>query len=214
MTQKKKVSVNVKPSRELQAYIRYGMKLEESLNDEMFAEKMLLVRHRIIGIFNRSIDPLTGKGVQDNYLIGVGHRLRSLKIFILKHFGARGVIFLEDLHPRYQVLTDYWRQQVTSIIVSELVERQLCLMLEEGDLWWQDNCGGIWEICQSVADEYEIHRIQVSALYGEIYKTRKSKQPYRDERAHHGRPSKQGRRRDSELRQAPGLSIGTARYGT
>lgn len=213
MTQFQNKPVGMKPDRELQSHIRHHMRLEESLDEEMFAEKMMLVRHRIIGIFNKSVDPRTHRGVGGNYLVGVGPKSRQLAAFIQKRFGIRGVIRLDDLHPRYRGLTDYWRQQVIAKIVGELIDRQLRLMVDESDLWWLDNCGGIWEISQSVADEYAIQQSQIAMLYGEAYRASKPRQPYRDERAHHGKPSQQSRRRDRELRQAPGLSISSAGYG-
>ena len=203
----------MQPSRELRTHIMFHLQPEDVLDEDIYIEKMLLVRYRIICVFAHSIDPETKRGVFGNYLVGIGPRLAQLNRFVSGKISSRGVLSREDLPEPYRSLDYKWRKMVINKVMRRLIERQLNHMRQTGDLYPLDQQGGIWEICQSVADEQLIIQTAFASIYGKNAKPyRESKPRYRDERNHHGRPSGQSRRRDRSLRQAPGISIGTSSF--
>jgi hypothetical protein len=200
----------IEPSRTMRTHIYYNLTVQDVLDEEEFVEKMLIIRRRIIRVFDRSIDPKTKRGVSGNYLMGIGPKLHSLRSFMYKHVHFRGIIHENELPEQYQVLTDYWKKFIISKIIRILIDLQLEEMYEVADLWQMDNLGGIWEIAQTVADEEVLIYSEIASIYN---RPRSSKKPhYLDERSFHGKPSKQARRRNKELRQAPGISIGVSDY--
>lgn len=199
---------NDEPTREMRNYIVYQLIPEDILDDESYIEKMLLVRYRIIGVFGRSVDPSTRKGVYGNYLMGIGPRQSQLNRFLVSRISIKGLMSSADLTPQFKKLNYKWREIILNRVLRLMIERQVELMKENCDLWWLDYHGGIWEIAQSVADEQKIIQASFISSYDHELKL-DPKQKFRDERSFHGRPSKQGRRRTSLLRQAPGMSTGT-----
>lgn len=196
------------PSAQLRTFITYHIRPEDVLDEEEYIEKMLLVRYRIIGVFGRSIDPETKRGVLGNYLVGIGPRLSMLNRHLARRIHPRGILTRSDLPKVYQALDYRWREKIINRVVRIMIERQVDLMREACDLWWLDYHGGIWEICQSVADEQKLIQSAFASIYDAEYRDNRDSPRYRDERTHHGRPSKQSRRRSRALGQAPGVSIG------
>lgn len=202
----------VSPAEEVRSHILYRLQIEDVLDEDQFIEKMLLVRYRIICVFAHSVDPMTKKGVFGNYLQGVGPDLADLKRFVIGKVNSRGVLSRSDLPEEYRLLGRSWRQIIIDKIMSRLINRQIDQMLDSWDLWWLDSHGGIWEIAQSVVDEQKMIQSTFSTIYNLGLKKQERGPSYRDERTHHGKPSSQSRRRDRQLRQAPGISIGTSGY--
>lgn len=204
---------SVEPTYEMRNFITYDIEPEDILEEEDYIEKMLIVRYRIISVFEHSIDPATQKGVYGNYLVGIGPRLTQLNRFLASKVSYRGLLSRSDLPRKYQALNYKWRDLIMRRITRCMIERQVNLLKESCDLWWLDYHGGIWEISQSVADEQKLVQASFATIYDSEYRLERDSKPrYRDERSHHGRPSKQSRRRDSLLRQAPGASIGTSGF--
>lgn len=180
------------------------------MDSDQFIEKMLIVRHRIINIFTKSIDPRTKKGIPGNYLMGVGSRVMHLREYLHNHINSRGILQDCELPNEFRCLNNFWRNIVISKIVQAMINLQVDEMRNNVQLWYFDQSGGIWEISQSLADEYKSASNEYLSVYESLSCSTKPK--YRDQRNYHGRPSKQARRRNKKLRQAPGLSISIARY--
>lgn len=197
----------VEPTAQLRTFITYHLQPEDVLDEDDYIEKMLLVRYRIICIFGRSIDPVTKRGVLGNYLLGIGPRVSMLNKYLFTRINPKGILVRSDLPKSYQMLEYKWREKIINRVLKIMIERQVSLMKETCDLWWLDYHGGIWEICQSVADEQKLTQAAFATIYDAQYSSN-TRPRYYDERTHHGRPSKQSRRRNRQLGQAPGVSIG------
>ena len=195
----------VEPSRPMRTYIQYHLRVDDILDEDAYIEKMLIIRHRILAVFARYVDPKTKKGVFGNYIMGIGPKVQHLVGYMIKHMKRDKLFSKSDLPPKYRDLSQFWLDLIYSRVTDQLIERQINLLIQTSDLWRLEISGGIWEISQSVADEYKSARELAGVLYRE--EAFGSLLPdYRNERTFHGRPSRQGRRRSGELRVAPSLS--------
>lgn len=189
------------PDRHTVRFITFNITPEDILSEDSYIEKMILVRHRIIGVFEKSVDPITKKGITGNYLVGIGPKVSALNNFLFSKISFRGILSREDLPLEYKYYSLGLREAIFHRVIKVMIERQVSILRDECALWWLETSGGIWEIAQSLVDEKQLSS---SAIIGTMQKPK-----YRDERTFHGRPSQQGRKRVSLLRQAPGLSTGS-----
>jgi len=189
----------------MKTYIQYHLRVEDILEEDAYIEKMLIIRHRILAVFARYVDPKTKKGVFGNCIMGVGPKVQHLVSYMMKNMKRDKLFSKSDIPLKYRKLNQYWIDLIYSRVTDQLIERQINLLIRTSDLWRLEITGGIWEISQSVADEYRSARELAGVLcregaFGSLLPD------YRNERTFHGRPSRQGRRRSSELRIAPSLS--------
>lgn len=202
------------PSRSMRVHIMYRIQPEDIFDEEQYIERMLLVRFRVVSVFLHSIDPVTKKGIGGNYLIGVGHKLSHLKTFINRKVSYRGIVTVNDLPEHYHSLSDRWRKKIIFRLTRLMIDRQINYMYDCYDLYPMESFNGdtMWEIRQSVADRLKRDKLELSMTYDRQLLPKKEEKPrYRDERNHHGKPSRQSRRRNRELRQAPGISVGASK---
>jgi len=197
------------PTNAQRTKICYHLSISDILDEDKFIEKMLIVRHRIINIFIKSVDPRTKKGIPGNYLMGVGPKIVNLKKFMHTHINFSGIIIDSELPQEYKKLNYFWKKFIISKIIRSMINIQVDKISKSGNLWYLSQSGGVWEISQSLADEDNLGFDEFISFYSKIDNSSKPK--YRDQRNYHGRPSKQGRRRNKELRQAPGLSTSIAK---
>ena len=189
--------------------IYYNLSIKDVLSEDQFIEKMLVVRHRIINIFIKSIDPRTKKGIPGNYLMGVGPKIAHLRKFLNSQINHQNILLEKELPKDFKRLNDFWKNMIISKVVKSLINLQIDEMRESGNLWYLDQSGGVWEISQTLADETVFRRDEYLSIYNKI--DNYSKPKYHDQRNYHGRPSQQSRRRNRQLRQAPGISTSIAR---
>lgn len=189
--------------------ICYNLSIKDVLSEDQFVEKMLIVRHRVINVFIKSTDPRTKKGIPGNYLMGVGPKIGQLRKYLQSHINHQGVLLEKELPKDFKRLNYFWRNFIISKIVRSLINLQIDELRESGHLWFLDQSGGIWEISQTLADESNSIKEEYLQVYTKMYSHPKSR--YHDQRNYHGRPSQQSRRRNRQLRQAPGISTSIAR---
>ncbi len=171
--------------------------LEDFVTEGEFTERMLAMRWRVIREFvNAEPSSRPGREVRDRstcgYIASVGDQLSSLATYLMRNMGPwvlDKVYSADDLPRRYHAESRRDREYVARYVCYELIMRQLLLLRDAHDLWWQEG----WTVPQSVMDQY-------------LRLVKSSKQSYRDDRAFHGRP-----RRDRDNGTLPGASVGACR---
>lgn len=171
--------------------------LEDFVSEGEFVEKMLAMRWRVIREFvNATPSSKPGRAVLDRstcgYIASVDNQLSSLATYLMRSMGpwVLDKVYSPDSLPRrYHGELRRDRETVARFVCFELIMRQLILLRDAHDLWWQEG----WTVPQSVMDEY-------------LRLVKSSKQSYRNDRAFHGRP-----RRDRDNGTVPGVSVGACR---
>lgn len=200
---------NLTPTDAQRKKICYSLSVSDVLTEDQFIEKMLIIRYRIISIFIKSVDPITKKGISGNFLMGIGPKASQLRKFLHSQINHQNILLEKELPKDFKRLNFFWRNYIISKTVRLLINLQIDEMRENGHLWYLDQSGGIWEISQTLADETNTMKEEYLLIYTKMYNEPKPR--YHDQRNYHGRPSQQGRRRNRQLRQAPGISTSIAR---
>jgi hypothetical protein len=172
--------------------------LEDFLDEGKFVEKMFAMRWRVIREFvnARPSDRHRSREARDRSTVGyiaiVDEHLTSLATHLMRKMGPwvlDKVYSVDDLPRSYHAESRRDREIVARFVCFELIMRQLILLREENELWYQEG----WVVPQSVMDEY-------------LRLVRGSRQSYCDQRSFHGRPNRD--RYDGTL---PGTSVGASR---
>lgn len=166
-------------------------------SDEELGAALATVQFRFSAVLLNAVDPRTGRGTgRDNYVCGVGARVYNLVSYVAHRVNLRGVVTYH--FPRG--VTQRGKAKQLASIHEKLLTMVALNWMKTQDLYWLD---GDWCFTNVVREDHD----RIMRILRE-----KSNTYQKDNRAFHGRPANQGRRRTKELRQAPGVSIGVASY--
>ena len=138
------------PREEAKIYNR-GYTLDELFYSEELLDLIAVARFRITGEFFYATDYARGRmRGTDNYIVGVGHRLKDLAQYVNR--STRGFIKKED-HPDY--LQDLKPDLIERITVRAQFDVVLMALqaMRDREIWYNEGLG-IWEVAQSSVDEY------------------------------------------------------------
>lgn len=141
----------------------------------------------------------TGAG---HYITGVGGRINLLARMLVDKIGRLDYEYgLDALPVAAKQLSRSQQRQVVDMLHFEVISTILAGMNGKGHLYYMEGDGD-WMFSDVICRDHN-------------HAAREAKQAWRDNRALHGRPENQGRRRDSQLRQAPAQSGGySKKYDT
>lgn len=165
--------------------------------EEDLRATLAAVHYKTVAVFLSATHPSTGKATgRDNYICGLEGRISHLEKYVMGRITLRREFGLQHLPRNISHLSRFERDRILSHVHSLLVSSVLVAMRDDRDIWYFD---GDWCFSNTVRVLHDKHARMA----------RKASNTYLgDQRNYHGRPSKQGRRRQKQLRTAPGVSIG------
>ena len=166
-------------------------------SDEQEEEVFAAIRRKVVGVLICATCPETGvcTGAQ-NHVRGVDASVSSLVDYVMSNIRGLNSVFGHRQMPKsYVFMSRHEWDRVIARVHYKIVSAIVVNMRSDLNLWYMDGDGD-WMFSNVIRIEYDRSK-------------REMRQAWRDERCFHGRPSKQGRRRAKQLRNAPGVSIGT-----
>lgn len=168
-------------TREVRVCTMGAFEISEFLTPTDFNDLFYPVRSRVIGVFRHAQQtvrvrhitreqrdedraslyerpPRTRAVDADNYITGVAPKLSELARYIRQelrnHFIRRGTLRdIESLNWALEI-SDTLTVKFMAQLEEKLILVMLELMLEEGEIWFDQHHGGLWQIKQSVVDEH------------------------------------------------------------
>lgn len=139
--------------------------LDDLFDDDELALKLKISQHRIMKSFDYATYWSHGKmRGTDNFIVRVGPRQKDLveHIFCSVITGRRsGIVTVSDL-PREIEGSASTLQQVARSAERRLLAIQLSFMVQDGDIWFDEQVPGTWNVRPSLMDDYRLNR-QISA---------------------------------------------------
>jgi hypothetical protein len=173
---------------------------EVSLEDYFFSENQAAdvfaaIQYKMVGAMLKAENSKGRRTGAEHYISGVNDRISSLTRRLMPDIKGLDQVFgFKDL-PRYVLQLDRSQQRrVLDNLHFEVVSAILVMLRNKGHLYYMAGHGD-WLFSDFIC---RVHN----------HAAREARQAWRDERSWHGRPSKQGRQRSSQLGTAPGVSIG------
>lgn len=188
-----------------------------ALDSDALAERLVITRLRIIGVFRRATEPdprryVLYKGTQrhagavrgsDNAIVTCGDgKISTLASHVWKELQARTpVLELGDISPEsVRRIKPKLLASELNRLQHELIAHVLCEMRDAYQIYFMDG-SGIWQAHQSVVDEYMMWRESAQQM--------RQEESFVNARPFHGRVRSQALRRGTP----PGTSIGTSKQG-
>lgn len=170
------------PDRKRKEYVR-DYPLEELFSDDALLDKLAIAGHRILKAFDLATYKTRGKWHgTDNFIVGVGPRQKHLVEYVMQRIVRgmnSGIVYVtelpEELGNVKAVLGEARRNAERRLIAVRLDQ-----LVQIGEIWFDEQTPGTWNICTSAMDRYR-HNIEL------IESAKFIDEQLRRERLHNGR---------------------------
>ena len=152
------------PERKGKHYVR-DMPLEELFDDDRLLVKLTIAEHRILKAFDLATYFSRGKRHgTDNFILGVDARQKYLVKYVMDNVVRNGssIVYYSEL-PEELGNVKSVLGEVARNAERRLLAVRLELFVRKGEIWFEHQTPGTWNICTSAMDRYRQDKEMIKA---------------------------------------------------
>ena len=141
-------------------YIR-RFDLDELFDSDELSLKLRIAEHRILKAFDYAAYWSHGKmRGTDNFIVGVSPRQKDFVDYIIDNVVIKlnsGIVFVSEL-PSIGTERSSELRRIARDAECRLVASRLALMVRDGQIWFNQQIPGTWNVTQRAMDNYRLDR--------------------------------------------------------